>query len=103
MLLPTAVPITHMHLSSPDRGCWEPCCRRVSTREAQSENVRQSAVSNRPGGLTSHSGCARFRACVCVCVACRSAPSLHMLVSLWVGCWLHLHMVQVSRATVATE
>jgi hypothetical protein len=32
----------------------------VLTREVQSENARQSAVSHRTGGLTSHSGCARF-------------------------------------------
>jgi hypothetical protein len=36
----------------------------VLTREVQPENARQSAVSNRTGGLTSHSGCA------CVCPPC---------------------------------
>jgi hypothetical protein len=36
----------------------------VLTREVQSENARQSAVSNRTGGLTSHLGCARFSALI---------------------------------------
>jgi hypothetical protein len=42
----------------------------VYTREVQSGNARQSAVSNRIGGLTSHLGCARFRALMKLSYVC---------------------------------
>jgi DNA mismatch repair protein MSH6 len=54
----------------------------VLTREMQSENARQSAVSNRTGGLTSHSGCAR-----CVCVGGGAGPHGRSSGGGWWCCW----------------